>query len=150
MSYIFNKIEEHLKQSTALFDLSQAYHKRASVDAGIHVWYIDHMASKPIPHTRRGTTDSWGKEHMIVHLAGEFRSKKDTVHYALYPNLINESSNIIILQIDKMLKQIDNIASATEIVFIMDNHATQKNAFVFGYLEWVAKTMKIPDTCMLF
>ena len=39
---------------------------------------------------------------LILGEVGEFRSKKDTVHYVLYPNLINESSNIIILQIDKI------------------------------------------------
>ena len=139
-----------MKKSADLFELSQAYHLRAFASTNLHVWYLDHMASKPIPHTRRDTTDSWGKEHMIVHLAGEFRSQKDSVHYALYPNLINESANIIILQIDKMLRQIEDMDSATEIVFIMDNHATQKNAFVLGYLEWMAKTFRIPKTCLIF
>jgi hypothetical protein len=45
---------------------------------------------------------------------------------------------------------IRNIVSTSqdisEIIFIMDNHSTQKNAAVFGYLEYLAKIQVIPKT----
>lgn len=33
-----------------------------------------------------------------------------------------------------------------EIVFVMDNHATQKNYYVLAFLKWLAKTCRIPKT----
>ncbi len=116
------------------------------------MWYLDHMASKALPKFRKEKADAWAKDHLTIHLAGQLNSKEETVHYSIYPELITEQANIIILQIDKILQQLteEMRTQATELVFLMDNHFTQKNVYVFSYLEYLAKTQRIPKTCMYF
>ena len=70
------------------------------------------------------------------------------VHYRLYPEAVSESSNVICTQLDSLIRSIKKFDNLESIVFIMDNHATQKNAICFAYLEWLAKKQVIPKQCI--
>ena len=99
------------------------------------------MSSKPIPKFRKEKANVWSKDHLQLHLAGLYRSKDDTVHYSIYPELISEQANTILTQIDQVLRDLrEKERKVSEVIFIMDNHNTQKNSYVFGHLEALAKT----------
>lgn len=74
-------------------------------------------------------------------IGGAFNDRDDSVRYFIYPELINECANTIITQIDSLLRHtIDRQLPLHEIVFVFDNHATQKNCFVLAYFEYLAKS----------
>ena len=98
------------------------------------------MASKNIPKFRKEKADAWSKDKLTIHLGGSYYYKEDTVEYLLYPELVSESSNTILTQIDSILRRlVEKKAKLHETVFIFDNHSTQKNAYVLSYFEWQAK-----------
>lgn len=120
------------------------------------------MSSKTLPRFRKESSESWAQDKLVVHFAGElagnfflkfiksFTCEGETraVNYRVYPEAISENSNIICTQLDSIIRTIKNLEEVEEIVFVMDNHSTQKNAICFAYLEWLAKIEAIPKTCM--
>lgn len=121
-------------------------HFRSKCNQKAHCWYLDHMASKPIPKFRKEKADMWAKDHLLLHLAGAFRSRDDAIHYAIYPEMVSEQGNTILTQIDNILRKArENQLWLHETSFIMDNHKTQKNFTVLAYFEWLAKTNFISD-----
>jgi hypothetical protein len=53
---------------------------------------------------------------------------------------VSEQANTIITQIDNIIRNAQDLKlNMNSMNFIMDNHATQKNSYVLGYLEALAK-----------
>jgi len=92
--------DEHIEKVRSVFKLTDILHFRSKCYNQVHTWYLDHMASKAIPKFRKEKADIWSKDHLVIHLAGAYCSKDDTVHYSIYPELVSEQANTIISQID--------------------------------------------------
>jgi hypothetical protein len=141
LCFFNSNVEKHIQEARDMFQIGETLHFRAKCFPESNTYYLDHMASKPIPKHRKDTAEAWSKDHLVLHLAGSYMSKTDAVHYSVYPELVSEQANTIITQIDAIIK-----ASRTKQIqlkqtnFIMDNHATQKNSYVFAYFEWLAKS----------
>ena len=137
---IEKKKKKHLGEAKSVFDFQQTYRTRAKNYANVHAFVIDNMASKNIPKFRKEKADAWSKDKLTIHLGGSYCYKEDTIEYLLYPELVSESSNTILTQIDSLLRKLaEKKAKLHEIVFVFDNHSTQKNAYVLSYFEWQAK-----------
>lgn len=71
----------HLKNALEVSELAEKFYKRSQMFGHVHMWFLDHMASKKIPKYKKETQDSWSKDHLTIHLAGELCGKDNTVHY---------------------------------------------------------------------
>ncbi len=110
---------------------SKLYHDTAS-------FVIDNVASKSLPKRKKEKLDAWSKEKLTFHIGGVFQDSDDTVHYSIYSELISESSNTILTQIHETLLSLKKKNKSVNVVtFIFDNHSTQKNKYVLGYLQYL-------------
>jgi hypothetical protein len=135
-----NNKNKHLEEASAVFKFQEAYRIRSKNYPNTQAILIDNMASKNIPKYRKEKADAWSKDKLTVHLGGSYSYNDDTVNYLLYPELANESANTILTQIDLILRNLRSREKQLhEVVFIFDNHSTQKNSCVLAYFEWQAK-----------
>lgn len=105
---------------------------------------VDNMASKMLPKRRRETTDAWSRDKLIVHLGGVYDDKTDSAYYYIYPETVSEDTNTILTQCHKALLRHIEKSKLQDVVFIFDNHSTQKNYYVLGYLEYLVQSHIIP------
>lgn len=104
------------------------------------------MASKTIPKYRKESLEFWSKEKLTLHIGGTYIDSIDHVKYFIYPETISESSNTIISQIYNALMEIERQQLVKKmIIFVFDNHSTQKNCYVVSYLEFLARNQYFSD-----
>lgn len=141
----------HCRQARDLFDLSESFRVRAKNYKHVYSYVVDNMASKNIPKYKKEKADAWSKDKLTLHLGGTYSDKDDSVHYYVYPELINESANTILSQIDAILhRDFQRAPLVGYVAFTFDNHNTQKNATLLAYFEWLAKSGAIPPEGLLF
>lgn len=141
--------DQHLKQARDIFELHKNAHARAPVFAEEASIVVDNMASKVLPKFRKEKSDTWSKQKLVVHIGGTHFDHNSEVHYYIYPEIISESANTIISQLEDSLRKLKGWKPKLQNVTItFDNHSTQKNYVVIGYLEWQFRAGYLPiDGC---
>ena len=64
------------------------------------------MASKQLPRFRKALEDDWSKRRHTVHIAGQLRGEDDMKWYGIYPEPWTENANIIISQLDRIIREV--------------------------------------------
>jgi len=142
---ILEKKNKHIENAHKVFEVSKLAHAHAAIYAEEAAIVVDNMASKSIPKFKKEKSDSWSKDKLTLHIGGTHFDHSGDIKYYIYPELISESANTITSQLADSLLILKNSKPSLKVVTItFDNHSTQKNYTVIGYLEWQIKAGYIP------
>ncbi len=97
---------------------------------------IDNIKSKSLPKHHCQTETNWSKTRLTIHLGGTFYDNTFIKHYYIYPEIFSESGNTILSQINHELFR-NRSQGKKRVVFIFDNHSTQKCTIVVAFFEWL-------------
>jgi hypothetical protein len=142
---IKQKIEKHLQRANAIFQLSMDCLYKSKAFPNYCSFVVDNMASKVIPKRRRESLDTWSKDKLILHLGGVYDDSTDCASYFLYPEMLSEDVNTILTQCHlTLLRRVQAQQELFEVVFIFDNHSTQKNYVLLSYFEYLVRSGVLP------
>ena len=142
---ISEKKKQHRNNARELFELQKKIQARSITFSEEGSLVVDNMASKSIPKHRRDKSDAWSKDKLTLILGVLIMTIIQQL-IILFILIFNQSANTIISQLADSLKRLKlSKPSIQRVTISFDNHATQKNYTVVGYLEWQYLNGYLPE-----